>query len=165
MSIDRRQDWYCRGAGFLSGVLLALGNFWGVLAPVQLVGFLPVFFLAHREKVGLKGLLLLGLYAGFGFTLPQAAALRLPLPVTAVLIVDLSLAFTVMVGGACYFLRRGGLWTVLAAGVWIAAVDWANYKLVPMWGTAQSLARSWSAYPNLISFESVTGMVGVVFLV
>jgi apolipoprotein N-acyltransferase len=32
-----------------------------------------------------------------------------------------------------------------------------------MWGTSQSLARSWSAWPALIQFVSLTGITGIVF--
>jgi apolipoprotein N-acyltransferase len=41
---------------------------------------------------------------------------------------------------------------------------WLNFTAIPLWGTAQSIARPWSQYPFLIQFSSLTGITGIVFV-
>ena len=44
-------------------------------------------------------------------------------------------------------------------------LDWINYTAIPIWGMAQSFARSWTAYPFIIGFISITSISGVLFIV
>jgi hypothetical protein len=74
--------------GLTAGLLLAAGNFDGRLAPLQIVALagLAVFASGGRTT---KSMLLTGFYMGLGYTLPQMAMLRLPAPITAILMADL----------------------------------------------------------------------------
>jgi apolipoprotein N-acyltransferase len=149
--------------GLAAGLLLAAGNFDGRLAPLQIVALagLAVFASGGRTT---KSMLLTGFYMGLGYTLPQMAMLRLPAPITAILMADLVGVMILLSLAAGLSLRRP---TVLSAVVFAAAVtilDWANYTLLPMWGTAQSLGRCWSQWPRYIGFVSYTGIGGIVFV-
>ena len=106
----------------------------------------------------------MGFYMGLGYTLPQMVLLRLPVPITAILMADLVGVMILLSLAAGLSLRRPA---VLSAVVFAAAVtilDWANYTLLPMWGTAQSLGRCWSQWPRWIGFVSYTGISGIVFV-
>jgi hypothetical protein len=52
----------------------------------------------------------------------------------------------------------------LAIGAVWYLLDVLNVTAIPIWGLAQSFARSWTAYPAAIGFIEVTGISGVVFV-
>ncbi|HSV27275.1 MAG TPA: nitrilase-related carbon-nitrogen hydrolase [Sedimentisphaerales bacterium] len=97
--------------------------------------------------------------------MPQVIYLRLPVIMTALLVINFAVISALMAWSAGRAIGTGGIAGAFAAAACITILDWANYTIVPFWGTAQSLARSWSAYPSLILFQSLTGMPGTVFLV
>ncbi|MBN1816641.1 MAG: hypothetical protein JW828_04725 [Sedimentisphaerales bacterium] len=159
------EEWVYRAAGCGGGLLLAAGNLWGILAPLQLTGFLPVLLVDKTYKPGRQGLFLMGLYMGLAYTLPQMFVLRLPAPITAILIAVLT---TVMVADVMLGVpaaRRSPVNGAVAFASILVVVDGLNFTLVPMWGTAQSLGRCWSAYPRLIWFSGMTGITGMVFFI
>jgi apolipoprotein N-acyltransferase len=46
----------------------------------------------------------------------------------------------------------------------VALVEWVDFTLVPVWGTAQSFARVWSAAPFPAQLVSAAGLTGLVFV-
>ena len=96
------------------------------------------------------------------FTLPQMVYLRMPIPVTVILLVWMCLLLTDCVrGGLCC--ARGIQGAPAVGAVWFL-LDVVNVSAIPVWGLAQSFARSWTAYPAAIGFIEWTGIFGVVFV-
>jgi apolipoprotein N-acyltransferase len=63
-----------------------------------------------------------------------------------------------------FFLKKHSILGSFAIGATLVLLDWFNFTAVPLWGMAQSIVRPWSGYPLLISFVSVTGLTGIIFL-
>jgi hypothetical protein len=101
-----------------------------------------------------------GLYMGIFYTLPQMVYLRMPVPVTAILLVWTCVLLTALCAGAAYWVQRGGAWGALAVGAVWFLLDAVNVTAVPIWGLAQSFARSWTAWPGAIGFIEWTGISG-----
>ncbi|HEV56900.1 MAG TPA: hypothetical protein ENN87_05315 [Phycisphaerales bacterium] len=163
MERPRPSLWSYRLAGVWGGLLLCAGNLYGPLVVLQLAAFVPLLVLAVRRRPGREALFLAGLYMGLAYSLPQMAALRFPAVMTLVLLVKMTafLCVLVILGGVV--IRCGVLGPWLFAAV-VVVGDWANFATPPPWGTAQSLARAWSAYPSLIGLAGWTGITGVVFM-
>jgi apolipoprotein N-acyltransferase len=158
-----RRALYCRLLGAFGGVLLMAGNIHGPMALFGLAGFIPILSLAVSKNARFGDIALVGLYMGLGYTLPQMFVLRLPLLISLILIVYLVLLVIAMAWGAGLLIRGSAVWGGIGVGAYLAMIDWAGITIMPMWGTAQSLGRSFSAYPRLIGFVSVTGIIGVIF--
>lgn len=155
---------YCRLLGGLGGVLLMAGNVYGPMAVLGLFAFMPIFSLALSRNGRFADIGLAGLYMGLAYTLPQMFVLRLPILITLILLVYLVVLVMAMAWGAGCLIRGSAVLGSIAVGAYLAVVDWAGFTIMPMWGTAQSVGRSFSAYPTLIAFVSVTGIVGVMFV-
>jgi apolipoprotein N-acyltransferase len=149
----------------LAGLLFALCNLYPPVVPLQILAFGLILYIPAKWRVSTGSLALMGLYVGLGYTMPQVFYLRLPAVMTAILVVDLTAMSILLVCSAGLFIRAGGIAGIFVAAACITVLDWANYMLIPLWGTAQSFGRSWSAYPSQILFESFTGMPGTVFVV
>jgi apolipoprotein N-acyltransferase len=153
-----------RFAGILGGLLLAAGQFRGPACILQLAAILPLMLLILRDRrIGPAALA--GLYMGLTFTFPQMIYLRMPLPVTVILLLHFTLLLVILCMAAAYFLPRHPVLGPLAFGAFWYVLDWLNYTLVPLWGMAQSFARSWTAYPFAIQFISITSISGVLFVI
>jgi apolipoprotein N-acyltransferase len=157
--------WHLRGVGAVAGLVFALCNLYPPAVPLQVLAFAMILYIPAKWRMSGGSLVLMGLYVGLGYTLPQVFYLRLPGVMTAILVGDLTVMSILLVWSAGLFIRAGGIAGVFAAAACITVLDWANYTLIPLWGTAQSFGRSWSAYPSLVLFESFTGMPGTVFVV
>jgi apolipoprotein N-acyltransferase len=153
-----------RLAGAAGGLLLAAGQFIGYLCVFQLVALIPVTVLALRDRRP-RWAALAGLYMGIAYTIPQMIYLRMPVPVTAILLVWMTVLLIVLCMLIAVFLPRHPVLGPLAVGAVWAILDWINYTAVPVWGMAQSFARAWTAYPFVIQFISITGVSGVLFVV
>lgn len=153
-----------RVIGAASGLLMAAGNLQPVLAPLQVVALIPVFYLGASRTVRHRDVLSAGVYMGFGYILPQLVMLRFPIPVTLVLLIHFTIMMTALAWGSAYLLRRGTVLSSFAVGALLVLLDWANFTVLPMWGEAQSLGRCWSSYPYLIQFTSLTGITGIIFI-
>jgi apolipoprotein N-acyltransferase len=149
--------------GLAAGLLLAAGNFGGRLAPLQIVVMVGLAIFASGGR-STKSLLLAGFYMGLGYTLPQMAMLRLPAPITAILMADLIVVMILLSLAAGLSLRKPAVLSAIVFAAAVTILDWANYTLLPMWGTAQSLGRCWSQWPSCIGFVSWTGIGGIVFV-
>ena len=156
---------YCRVAGGVSGVLFGLPNIFGFLAPLQAVALVGLFLVVGKSRHSKNVLLLTGMYMGLGYTLPQVIVLKLPAPVTAILLADFIAVMMIFTVLSSRLLCKPTILKALGIGAFFVVLDWINYTAIPLWGTAQSFVRSWSSYPFLVGFESITGMGGVVFVV
>lgn len=155
--------WRYRLAGAVGGLMLAAGNFFGPLCILQLAAFVPVMMLAMRDKRP-RWSALAGLYMGIAFAIPQMIYLRMPIPVTVILLVWFTLWLIILCTLSAVFVNGPAVLGCFTFGAAWFLADWLNYTLVPVWGMAQSFARSWTAYPFLISFISITGISGVLFV-
>ena len=159
-----KKDITWRIFGASSGLMLTIPHIWSVLAPLQFAAMLPVLYLASRKDTTYHKMLYTGVYIGVFYVLPQAYVLRMPFIITLILFCEFILLFTVF-SLLCYRLfRRPTLLSAFVVGALFVVLDWANFTFVPIWGMAQSIVRPWSAYPKLISFISITGLTGIVFL-
>lgn len=150
-------------AGFLTGLLLMLPGVFPVLAPVQVLAFVPLL-IALRQVTQWWPCLCTGFLMGMGFVAPQILLLQLPPVISLILVVYFVALLMTLVAVFWRLIRPIGIGGALAFGALLALLDWATVTALPMWGTAQSFARCWSAYPRTIAFTSVTGMTAVMFL-
>jgi len=162
--IKTKDNWIGRGVGMVSGLLLTIPNLYPIWAPLQAIALLPILYLATRKKTNLSIMITAGVYMGLLYTMPQMIALKLPIPITVILLVELTIFITIFSCGSMYLLRKPTVWRAFSVGAFFVVIDWLNYTIVPIWGTAQSIARPWSQYPNLIQFTSLTGMPGIIFV-
>ena len=160
----RGQDWLYRLAGLTSGLFLGIPAIYPALVPLQLVAFLPVFYLAAMEKTSSLGMLVAGLYMGLAYTMPQLFILRLPVPMSVLLLVWLTIIMIAIAWASKKLLQNNGVPGAFAVGALLVTTDWINFTALPIWGTAQSLVRPWSRYPDLIQFVSFTGITGILFV-
>jgi len=160
----KRNFHYFRLAGIFGGLLLAAGQFWGPACVLQLFALVPLMILILR-KPQISGAALAGFYMGIAYTIPQMVYLLMPVPVTTILLVWMTLLLTVLCLAIAVFLPRHPVLGPLAVGAVWYILDWVNFTAVPIWGMAQSFARSWTAYPFAIQFISITGISGVLFVI
>ncbi|MHC4952109.1 MAG: nitrilase-related carbon-nitrogen hydrolase, partial [Planctomycetota bacterium] len=153
-----------RLAGVVGGLLLAAGQFWGPACLLQIVALLPLMVLCLKDKRP-RWAALAGLYMGIAYTIPQMVYLRMPVPVTAILLVWMTILLIVLCMSIAYFLPRHSILGSMAVGAVWYILDWTNFTTVPVWGMAQSFARAWTAYPFAIQFISITGISGVLFVI
>ena len=153
-----------RLAGAAGGLLLAAGQFWGPACLLQLVAVVPLMVFAIRDRrIGPAALC--GFYMGIAYTIPQMIYLLMPVPVTAALLIWMTGLLTLLCMAIAYFLPKHPVLGPLAIGAVWYVLDWINFTAIPIWGMAQSFARSWTAYPFAIQFISITGISGVLFVI
>jgi apolipoprotein N-acyltransferase len=150
-------------AGFASGILLMLPGMLPVLAPVQAFAFVPLL-LALRSISRWRDCLHAGFLMGLGFIAPQLLWLMLPPIISLILVAYFIVALLILAVASWHLVGPAGIRGCLAFGATLAVFDWVIVTAMPMWGTAQSLVRSWSWYPRVIAFTSVTGAAGLIFV-
>ncbi len=160
-----KQGFYCRLAGAAGGLMLAVPNMYSPLAPMQTVGLVPILYFAVNGKVKNRVMCAAGMYMGLAYTLPQIIYLRLPAPITLILLIHLTVVMMLLVMGWRLLAGRSAVWASFAAGAFLVIIDWYNFTAMPMWGTSQSIVRCWSKYPLAIQFTTLTGITGIVFVV
>jgi apolipoprotein N-acyltransferase len=160
------REWFLRALALSSGLLFAASNIYHKMAPLQLIALLPLFF-AIKQTPKARIILAIGIYAGLGFVIPQMISLRLHVVVTLILLGYFVTLFIVISWGSwkIFNARLGPILGPLCVGAFFVVMDWLNFTLLPLWGTSQSLVRSWAEYPVLILFISYTGITGIIFLV
>ncbi len=163
MSISAQQTWVPRLLGALSGLLLAIPHLYPVAAPLQGVALLPILYVLAAGNVHHQAALAAGAYMGLLYALPHAIAMRMPVPVTLPLLLYTMLLMTAFAWVAAQLLRGPAIVGAFAVGALLVVLDWLNFSLLPIWGTAQSFVRPWSRYPGLILFVSFAGITGILF--
>jgi apolipoprotein N-acyltransferase len=160
-----RAAWRYRLAGASGGLLLAAGQFWGPLSLLgagALIWLMALVLRQERQRTGWAAMA--GFYMGLFYAIPQMIYLRMPVHITAILLVWMTLLLTGLGGAIGVLLRRGPVIGPPAVGAAWYLIDWVNCHALPIWGLAQSFARSWSAQPKLIGFVSLTGIGGVLLV-
>ncbi len=159
-----KEEWKSGIYGAASGLLLTMPHIWAIAAPLQLMALFPVLYLASRPTTKYRRMIYAGVYMGIFYVLPQACVLRMPLWITLILFAELIILFSIF-ALLCYLLfHKPTLAGAIAVGASLVLIDWVNFTAIPIWGVAQSIVRPWSRYPKLISFVSVTGLTGIIFL-
>jgi apolipoprotein N-acyltransferase len=160
------REWLFRALALISGLLLAAVNIYHNMAPLQLIALLPLFFaIKQTPKAGI--VLAIGIYAGLGFVVPQMITLKLHVVVTLILLVYF-IALFIVISWGCWKIFNAKLGPILGSlcvGAFFTVTDWLNFTLLPLWGTSQSLVRSWAEYSLFILFISYTGITAIIFLV
>ena len=159
-----KEGLFCRLAGGLSGLLLVVGHLYPAGALLQVVALVPILYVLARRDVGRRAVMLAGMYMGFCYILPQLIALRLPVVMSLILLVHFTVLMVIFACGSAQLLGGSALAGSFAIGAFLVVLDWVNFTVVPIWGTAQSLGRPWSRYPVLIQFVSLTGITGIIFV-
>ncbi|UCE47369.1 MAG: hypothetical protein JSW47_17435, partial [Phycisphaerales bacterium] len=154
---------WCPLAGFLSGILLMVAGMFPVLSPVQAFAFVPLL-LALRNIRRWHDCLHTGFLMGLAFIAPQLLWLRLPPIISLILVAYFIVALLILAAASWHLVGPRGIQGCFAFGAMLAVFDWVIVAAMPMWGTAQSLVRCWSWYPDVIAFTCVTGTAGLIFV-
>lgn len=177
-SLPRRlwgDDWYrptaARLAVIAGGALLAVGQVWIGLAPIEILG-LAILIAVVRRQESAPQRLLLSLVAALTYTICMQAKLLFPPSIGACFAMATGGELILFLLGASILeqARRGLplIWNLLIGpielGAWLAIADWTRSQLDPFWGTAPSLARSWVAYPEIVPLARFGGAAAIVFV-
>lgn len=164
--LARTRWWSLLGLSALSGLLVFFSNPPFHAWPLMMVALVPWLVGLARMCASWVAALAAGAFVGLVCFLPLAFfVLEFPLLMGGGLALYLSVLMSLFSVGA--WLVRG--WPPVAGALGVAAVavmvEWVDFTLVPMFGTAQSFVRVLSAAPGAIQFLSVTGLLGLVFAV
>jgi len=106
---------------------------------------------------------LCGLHFALAYVTLQLLELRLHAAISALLALSQSALWTLFALGAAHFGRdEAVIGSVLVASLG-AFLTWAEWSLLPLWGTAQNFARGWSRAPQLVQGVALTGVSGAVW--
>ncbi len=140
------------------GLLLAQSR----LSPKYAVVFgipAPFLLLIALQSEGISPL-----YAGFYglvfalFSIGRSLiALQLPVIVSALLALSQSILWTLFAVCASYFLKLDFLLSVVAIACAGTALNWLEWSILPLWGTAQSFACTFPINRPLISIVGAAG--------
>ena len=161
--MNNKRAWQFRAAGLISGLLMMFPHLYPIAAPVQLLALLPVLYLGTNKSARNRDILVAGFYMGIAYTLPQMYVVRLPVAMTVILLLHLTVLMMVFTLVSSKLMKSSLLGGAFAIGALIVLLDWVNFTVIPIWGTAQSFVRPWSRYPFLIQFVSLTGITGIIF--
>ncbi len=151
--------------GATSGGLIFLSDFPAHAWYLQLVALVPWLLALSSGPPGRSGrATLVGLAFGMTYAVPLLAVTAFPWTMAA----GLGVYVTTIWIGLSVVVARVIRWPGLAGAVGVGAAavvaEWISAHAVPVWGTAQSFVRVWSAAPWAIQFIDVTGTPGIVFV-
>ncbi|MCC6750465.1 MAG: hypothetical protein IT371_22565 [Deltaproteobacteria bacterium] len=149
----------------LSGAALFVSDYPLHLFPLQLVALVPWLWALDRRAPRVRDALLAGLGFGLCYTLPLLLVLEFPLGMGLPLALYLTLLWMGASVGVRWVRGSPAPWGALATAGVVVLVEWVDYALVPVWGTAQAFVRVWSAAPWAVQFVAATGVAGVVFAI
>ncbi len=147
----------------ISGGMLFLSDHPVHAWPLQAVALLPWLFVLEKWVSRPRQALLAGLLVSLAFNLPLSLLLRFPPALAAGLGLYLSLILMLMSLGIWLALRAPGVTGALGAAAAALLVEMIDFSVLPMWGTAQSFVRVWTAAPWAVQFSALAGVPGVVF--
>jgi apolipoprotein N-acyltransferase len=151
-------------AAALSGGLLCLSDHPVNAWPLSAVALVPFLAVLAAKPAPLRTVAWAALAFAVTYTTPLSVVLRFPLYIAVGQAVIFASLFVVVWLGVARALTLGPIAGPLAAGAWAALIEWANVELVPLWGTAQSFVRVWSAWPPAMQSTALWGMTGLVFV-
>jgi apolipoprotein N-acyltransferase len=147
-----------------SGLLLFLSDHPVRAWPLLFVALVPLLVGLGRFCRSVGAAAVAGLALGLCYTLPLFLVLEFPIAMGAglalygtALTVLLSIALRLAAG-------RPAPVGPLLAGCAATVIEWAEFTLVPVFGTAQCFARVASASPPIVQIVSLFGMTGLVFV-
>ena len=147
----------------LSGLGLFVSNRPLHAWPLQLVCLIPWLWALRRSRSPRRGALL-GLIVGLVHSVPLVLWLELPPIMAAALALYVSLLWSLFGALGAWLLRGPPVLAAFAVGGAAVCVEWIDVSAVPIWGTAQAFTRVWSAFPAGIQLVSLTGILGIVFV-
>lgn len=151
-------------AGLFCGLFLFAPHWKDVLLPLQLIAFVPFFWVLDAKCKDLKKAAIAGLYFGVYYTIPLVMVVQLPLVICSIF-TSYFVVLWVLTAVAIYSLKK---YPVLLKAFAITAIivifEYINMTLVPMWGTAQLFTLHWSFFPWAVQFVAVTGVLGITFI-
>lgn len=151
------------GLASASGLLLFLSDYPVHAVPLQLVALMPALWALGPLSPRPSAAAAVGLVLGLAYAAPLLATLEFPLGFALPLGLYQAALWAAFALGARAVLRWPGPLGPLAAGAVGVLVEWVNIALIPVWGTAQSFVRVWSAVPWAAQLCWATGMLGLVF--
>jgi apolipoprotein N-acyltransferase len=135
-------------------------HFW----PLQIVALVPFLFALQRVRSRFQAGLV-GAVCGLFYLVPLSIALSFPWYFAIALAGYMTLIW-VAFGALGYGVMRWPLpWAALGLGALMSVLEWVDFSLLPIWGTAQCFTRVWSAGPDLLGFVPHVGVGGLVFVV
>ncbi len=156
--------WILLGLAALSGLLLFVSDYPLHLWPLQALALLPLLIGLLRYCHSKKAALLAGLTLGAVSLVPMAVMLEFPVLMAAGLGIYLTLIWVLITLGLYLVLRWPAPLGALCAGAVAVGVEWIDFHALPVWGTAQTFARVWTAGPWAIQFVDLGGVLGLVFV-
>ncbi len=152
------------GLSALSGALLFLSDYPVHAWPLQLIALCPFLLALERWCRSYRAAALAGLALGLAYTLPLLKVLEFPLLMGLPLGLYLSLLWILIALAGRRVLAWPSPLGPLAVGAVAVIVEWVDFNLVPVWGTAQCFARVWTAAPKAAQIVSLAGVTGLVFV-
>lgn len=159
--MPRREPHLSFVVGLLSGLLLFNSDYPLNLWPLMALAFLPLLAVLARKEQNWFCAVLGALGFSLAYLLPLVVKLEFPAVLSAFFITYYALFWVFFALGVHYLWRRPGLISALATGALAGLVDWLIYSLVPIWGTAQSIGKTWIDWPWGVGFVAFTGLAGV----
>lgn len=164
----------------VSGSLLFLSDYPAHLVWLQLVALLPWLWvlstIASTAKASIPSGTKIpttrwlwleaaasGFMLGLFYTVPLLVVTAFPWLMAVGLGVYITGIWILLSLAVARVLRWPGVSGAIAAGSVAVLAEWVSTHAVPIWGTAQSFVRVWSAAPWAIQFVEVTGTLGIVF--
>lgn len=152
------------GLAAASGVLLFLSDHPVHAVALQLGALIPVLWGLRRFTPTRAQAAAMGCTLGLTYVAPLLRAVAFPVTFALPLGLYITLLWAVFALVGREALRQPGPIGSLAVAAIAVLVEWVDVTVVPVWGTAQSWVRVWSSVPWAIQFVSVTGLLGLVFV-
>ncbi|MBN1392348.1 MAG: hypothetical protein JW947_06040, partial [Sedimentisphaerales bacterium] len=119
------REWLLRVLALSSGLLFAASNIFHNMAPLQLLALLLLFY-ATKQTPKVRIVLAVGIYAGFGFIVPQIISLKFPFFITLTLLIYF-IAIFIAISLGCWKIFNAKLGPIvgpLCIGAFFAVLDW-----------------------------------------
>ena len=129
---------------------------------LQLLAFAPFLWALNTTTSPLM-VAILGAVFGLSYAIPLLFALRLPWPITLILLGSQSLTWIVFAVFALALSGLSPLPQALGLGAAATFLVWLEATILPLWGSAQCFAHTWSQAPRAAQFCCITGIAGAVW--
>jgi len=152
-------------AAAVSGILLFISDYPLHLWPLQALALIPWFFGLVRFCRSWAAGLAAGACLGLFYTGPLNFVLQFPLLMGLGLTLYITFLLALLSMGVFLVTRWSPVWAALGTGAVAVLVEWVDFSLLPVFGTAQAFVRVWSAGPWTMQFVALVGPLGLVFVV